>query len=235
MKIYLRDDWDVPIHFSQLNDEIIGNFTGRKDELLNLNNEIRRSKTGSILVCGYRGVGKTSFVYKSLNNVKDKDTIIVLLNASQLEAESGNHEINPSQIIENLIKRLYAKTRDNQNLSPTIKNQIYNIYIKSNYLPTDYEILNKIKEISFYEHMGTILIETYELDKKKQKKDIRSFLYGSKEGVVELLNGFIRRNISVDKPVICICHENLIPLAKEVGFSKTEDPISFLLFKKKLA
>ena len=119
-----------------------------------------------------------------------------------------------------------------RNLTTTPKEEIY---INANYFPTDYEILSKIKEISFYEHKGTILIETYELDKKKKrKKEIRSFLYGSKEGVVELLNGFLRRNITVDKPVFCICHENLIPLAKEVGFSKTEEPISFLLFKKKI-
>ena len=165
MRIYLKDEWDVPIHFSQINNMIIGDFTGRKRELLNLTSEVKRSKTGSILVCGYRGVGKTSLVYKSISKVNDKDTIIVLLNASQLEVESKASDIDPKKIIENLIKRLYAKTRFNENLSDSVKNQIFNLYIKAG--ATEYKKI--ISDLKGNEYLTeTILEKEYKISSNKK-------------------------------------------------------------------
>lgn len=63
MKLFLKEDWDIPIQIP-LTKNNVGYFIGRKKELFSLFNELSRRKTGSILISGYRGVGKTSLVYK---------------------------------------------------------------------------------------------------------------------------------------------------------------------------
>jgi hypothetical protein len=58
-----------------------------------LTSELLRSPQRSILVAGYRGVGKTSLVYRALAEVErrkiDRSFVFVLMNAAQLEAEAG--------------------------------------------------------------------------------------------------------------------------------------------------
>jgi ATP-dependent Clp protease ATP-binding subunit ClpA len=71
MKIVLKQDWDIPIQPPhQRNQKKIGHFVGRDDEVSHLVDEITRKNQGAFLVCGYRGVGKTSFVYKTLNSLR---------------------------------------------------------------------------------------------------------------------------------------------------------------------
>jgi hypothetical protein len=152
MKIVLKDDWDIPIgspNISRKNithieedtnenslknssnniKEYEGYYGGRKNELEKLTNELYRRSTGSILVSGYRGVGKTSLVYKALSDLrkKDKELIIVILNAAQLDVRSDNEEVDPKKIIENLIRRLYLIANET-NLEIEIKDQIDLLY-----------------------------------------------------------------------------------------------------------
>ena len=144
MKIFLKKDWDVPIN-APIEEEQRGYFVGRKAELDLLVNEILRRTSGAILVSGYRGVGKTSLAYKALWEVKtrDKNTIIVLLNASQLEAEldKPDQKIRPRAIIENIIRRLYSITRERNNLDSSIKEKINALYRKT--IATEFELLEK--------------------------------------------------------------------------------------------
>jgi len=136
-RIVLKKDWDIPPRFSLDSKKFEGHFAGRKRELDLLVNEILHKTSGSILVSGHRGVGKTSLVYKALVEVlkRKKDIIIVLMNAAQLEAElkdkSENISINPREIIENLIRRLYTATRDNKELDDNIRKDIENLYKKA--------------------------------------------------------------------------------------------------------
>jgi hypothetical protein len=65
----LRDDWDVPIQPPLAGRSQVGHFVGRTDELERLVAELLRSPSKSILVSGHRGVGKTSLVYRALNQV----------------------------------------------------------------------------------------------------------------------------------------------------------------------
>jgi len=108
------------------------------------------------------------------------------------------------------------------------------IYLDADYLPLDYELLRKINDLFFYENKGTILIEHPMTSKSKKSVSMKGILIGSKEGVVELLNGFIRRSNTIEKPVFCLCQTNLCSLAQEVGFAETDDFSQIVLFKKKI-
>jgi len=132
-RVILKKDWDLPPKISLENGTFSGYFVGREKELDLLVNEILHKSRGSILVSGHRGVGKTSFVYKALSLVleKDKNILVVLMNAAQLEAESPNKQINPQKIIENLIRRLYTVIRDTRNLKRDIKGAGERLYKKA--------------------------------------------------------------------------------------------------------
>jgi len=136
MRIVLKKDWDININPPTDNKQVQGYFVGRENELKLLTNEILRRTSGAILISGYRGVGKTSLVYKALWEAKNKDRniIVVLLNAAQLEAEaekkSEKSEIHPRKIIENLIRRLFSSTR-NIDLPIDVKEDITKLYKKA--------------------------------------------------------------------------------------------------------
>ena len=133
-RIILKKDWDININPPTDNKQVQGHFVGRKNELKLLTNEILRRTSGAILISGYRGVGKTSLVYKALWEAKNKDEniIVVLLNAAQLEAESETEEykIHPRKILENLIRRLYSTTKD-ISLPLEIKEDVRKLYRKA--------------------------------------------------------------------------------------------------------
>jgi hypothetical protein len=108
---------------------------GRERELALLTNELLRSPQRSILVAGYRGVGKTSLIYRALAEVEqrksDRSFVFVLMNAAQLEAEAdAEGNIEPKQIVVNLIRRLYKASRETGIKKP-IKRQIDNLYRKA--------------------------------------------------------------------------------------------------------
>lgn len=145
MKIVLKHDWDVPISppdiiegqdASRLYErQELGHYGGRTDELNKIVNELLRRPKGSILISGYRGVGKTSFIYKALSElkIKNNDIIIVMLNAAQLEIEPNKGDLksvdklDPRKILENLIRRLYSTSKET-NLDSEIKKEINLLY-----------------------------------------------------------------------------------------------------------
>ncbi len=132
MKLTLKKDWDSNVS-SPTEDKKSGYFAGRANELTIFKNEISRKTKGSILISGYRGVGKTSLVYKSLSELKD-DTLVILLNAAQLEAEKdekASKKIQPKNIIENLIRRLYSASQNAKRNIGDLKNDIERLYKKA--------------------------------------------------------------------------------------------------------
>jgi len=134
VKIIFKKDWDLSIN-APIDKKERGHFVGRKIELHLLVNEILRRNSGAILVSGYRGVGKTSLVYKALWKVKSysSNNVIVLLNASQLEAEleKTDRKIRPRTIIENLVRRLYATTEERSDFDDDTKTKIEKLYRKT--------------------------------------------------------------------------------------------------------
>jgi DNA-binding CsgD family transcriptional regulator/Cdc6-like AAA superfamily ATPase len=88
-----------------------------------LKNDILRKDQGSILISGHRGVGKTSLVYKALQEVyketqgtkhhAGKQLLLVLINAGQLDTSFADKAIhtNPELILRTIIRRLYATAK----------------------------------------------------------------------------------------------------------------------------
>lgn len=166
MKIVLKRDWDFPIS-PPMNIEIanlpdakqrrdMGHYGGRRNELNKFINELLRRPKGSILISGYRGVGKTSFVYKALSELKLKDIdheiIIVMLNAAQLDVGQKNNEgIDPKKIIENLIRRLYSITKDSK-LNDELKKDINLLYKKA--------VASEVNMIERYQDQKNFRLET---------------------------------------------------------------------------
>lgn len=132
----LKRDWDISIEPpSHVKRSSIGHFAGRETEWRFLSNEILRRNQGSIFISGYRGVGKTSLVYRALNEVQrsggERKFLYVLLNAAQLEAESDDEsKIVPKEIIINLIRRLYTSAEE-AGLKGNVGDQIANLYRKA--------------------------------------------------------------------------------------------------------
>jgi len=136
-RIILKENWDLPpkilLEKGKEKENFKGYFVGRERELNLLVNEILHKNRGSILISGYRGVGKTSLVHKALSMAleKDKNILVVLMNAAQLEAEAQGEELNPKSIIENLIRRLYTAIRYREGLENKIKKHVENLYKKT--------------------------------------------------------------------------------------------------------
>lgn len=133
MKIVLKRDWDLQISPPIKDEKLEGHYGGREKEVVRLTNELLRDKKGSILICGYRGVGKTSLVYKALWNAKgkDQDIIFILLNSAQLEIDPSANKIEPTKIMENIIRRLFATTYKEDSLDSSLQDKIETLYRKA--------------------------------------------------------------------------------------------------------
>lgn len=117
MKIKLRSDWNNPINPPYTN-ELVKNgiFVGRQKEVDILKNDIMSISQGSILISGHRGVGKTSFVYHVLHQIKksNANTLFVYLNAGQFEidSEDKSNKVLPEHILKTIIRRLYSSGKE---------------------------------------------------------------------------------------------------------------------------
>ncbi|MCL4517760.1 MAG: ATP-binding protein [Thaumarchaeota archaeon] len=125
LKITLVKDWDTGIQPPIGKPKMKGHFAGRKDEVAKLTNDLLNREEGAILVSGYRGVGKTSFVYKCLSSslANEKGILIVLLNAAQLQDDGGN-------VVKNLIRRLYSSIKSVDTIKKQTKEDLETLYRK---------------------------------------------------------------------------------------------------------
>ena len=145
-KIILKKDWDEPVRFDPVNGKTLGRFRGRQSEIDWLANEIAHKKSGTILICGHRGVGKSSLVYEAIAKVLDKKTenkkkntnniIPVFLNAVQLvEYRLRNNdkvEFDPKATLVNLIRGLWSACRSRRwNGIGGAKSEIEELYKKA--------------------------------------------------------------------------------------------------------
>ena len=108
-EVKLVPDWD---YLPKIGDDKSRHIT-REDEHRILTDFISRRSEGSMLVCGNRGVGKTSSVIAATNDVRkqNKRLIPVLIKATSLDYEKGKAPSKESLLYE-LIRALYKKTRD---------------------------------------------------------------------------------------------------------------------------
>jgi Cdc6-like AAA superfamily ATPase len=61
-----KGNWSKAINI----DDSDGVFCGREKELQQLQSFLINNNSGSILISGLRGVGKTTFIYKTIQNLK---------------------------------------------------------------------------------------------------------------------------------------------------------------------
>jgi hypothetical protein len=100
----LRENWDCPQDYrAGKKEKEMGIFDGRVEELERLTYILTKRRKSSILVCGERGSGKTSLVYRAIHKAGliDRNVIPVIISASQLKME-----VSEQFIVENLIIRL---------------------------------------------------------------------------------------------------------------------------------
>jgi Cdc6-like AAA superfamily ATPase len=140
LRLTLADDWDLPIQPPRGGDRVRGHFVGRARERALLGNELQRSSQRSIFVSGHRGVGKTSLVYRALNDLRvdleskpEKHFLIVLINTPQLRADepSAEHAVRARSILENLIRRLYASTHGDLKIESDDHERVESLYRKA--------------------------------------------------------------------------------------------------------
>ena len=119
MKIFLKKNWAKQIT-SQDNGDF---FCGRQEEVDNLKSYLLNNDSGSVLLSGLRGVGKTTFIYKVLNDLKstlkgNKKLVPVLINANRINIDDD------WDIIKTIIRRLYSsvnKCDDNVDIGKLYK------------------------------------------------------------------------------------------------------------------
>jgi hypothetical protein len=114
MRIRLANDWDYPPNPYPTETQNKGHFVGRHAEVTLLANDFIRKDSGSILLSGVRGVGKTSLVYAAMREVESVSVsdgrvlLPVILNASQLQPRIKDEATLQPTVIEALIRRLYS-------------------------------------------------------------------------------------------------------------------------------
>ncbi len=108
MKIYLKNEWATPITLENSK----GIYVGRKDNLLSLQKQLMNRKS-SILISGVRGVGKTTLVYKAINDLKEhcknnnKSISPITINATSLDYDKNDSD---NYLVKQIIKSLYANS-----------------------------------------------------------------------------------------------------------------------------
>lgn len=122
----LNPTWDRQIKIHRA----AGNHVIRKHEHEMLVDFISRREEGSLLVCGNRGVGKTSSVIKAINTVDTTHNKIIVV---KIDATTE------SSFIKELVGALYKTVRDIGELSNEIKDKISELYAISEAAKTSKE------------------------------------------------------------------------------------------------
>lgn len=164
-------------------EEETSGFTFKKDQLEALSEELINSHPTSILISGFRGVGKTSYIEKleecMLNHKKGQGNIFVKLNFSKYEEYKF--------IIRKLIRNLYLALKKSDHWpdesTPEDKNEIQiskqlRTEIESLYANTYLDVSEQLS-IKKEESKETIDETKLSLDFKKGLKLLETLLYGS--------------------------------------------------------
>ena len=123
--ITLVDDWDYQ---PKLGKEI-GHHTTRKREHSVLVDFLTRRNEGALLVCGHRGVGKTSSVIAAINEAsKDRDELIpILIKATSIYSKPESSE----QPLLRYLIRSFCKELAHRSLPDGLKEKINMLYQNS--------------------------------------------------------------------------------------------------------
>lgn len=89
MTIYLKSNWSEQFIYG---DKTPGFFVGRKQEIKSLKSVISGNNSSAILVSSVRGVGKTSFVHKTLSEIKNVQPVFVNIGHALANADVKKEE-----------------------------------------------------------------------------------------------------------------------------------------------
>jgi AAA+ ATPase superfamily predicted ATPase len=74
MKIFLKQNWSEQFIYGDKTPSV---FVGREQEIKSLKSIIKNNDSNAILISSVRGVGKTSFVHKALDEIKEVFPVFV--------------------------------------------------------------------------------------------------------------------------------------------------------------
>ena len=124
--VYLKSTWDREIKI----DGYAENHVIRGHEHDKLTDFISRREEGSLLVCGNRGVGKTSVVVQAINDARSKNKKIV---TAKIDA-TGKYTPSPKKpksLIPELIRSFYKATSGIDGIDKETKECIAELYVHS--------------------------------------------------------------------------------------------------------
>ena len=129
--ISLKPDWDFQPKIGQT----LGHHIKREKESIRIIDFLERGKEGGLLLCGDRGVGKTTLTYSCINEIKNKENtreqtaktlIPILINATSIISS----EESSKTIIQHLIRSLYNNTKSLE-LKNDLKSKTKELFNKS--------------------------------------------------------------------------------------------------------
>ena len=129
-KISLKQNWDYQPKLGNSK----GHHITREDEHRILTDFLTRRDEGSLLVCGHRGVGKTSSIIAAINAAtinaatKDKPLIAVLMKATSINFKKDDMK---KSLLQGLIRFLYKTVKDDDKITGDLKNKTGELYDKS--------------------------------------------------------------------------------------------------------
>ena len=122
-KILIKECWDNCLNWHSINNPSENIFEGRIKELNKVKDFLLRKNSGSLIISGQRGSGKTSLIIKAISDVSDRTEIFFIpLNALRMEAvfdssDSANF-LGSIHLLRQLIKSLDEKLKQETAPSP---------------------------------------------------------------------------------------------------------------------
>ena len=128
-EITLKSDWDYQLKLNSKK----GYHVTRKEEHNVLVDFLRRRNEGAMLLCGHRGVGKTSTIVAAIREIQKENQrfIPILIKATTLNFNQNNNPNNTSEtLLHGLIRFLHKEIKQNEVPDKKLQKEIGALYNK---------------------------------------------------------------------------------------------------------
>ena len=153
--VYLKSSWDDQM---KIGDNSNFHIT-RKHEHDKLVDFISNHNDGSLLVCGNRGVGKTSVIRRAINKTKEQNKRMLVATIDATSDAFSPDQKNSDSLIRQLVRSLYKVTKDERDIPKEIQNKTAELYIRSkaSRVLEDQSITQKIISEKIFTIKGNII------------------------------------------------------------------------------
>ncbi len=154
----LESDWDYQPKIGKDS----GHHITRESEHRILLDFISRRNEGSMLVCGQRGAGKTSAVFKATNEtiIKNEKIKPILIKATSIhlksKEDSKSEGDSKDDILRGIIRSLYNQIQEDSDIVGKLKIQTSKLYNKA--IASEVKQVNQIRSKSIHEKTSRIRI-----------------------------------------------------------------------------